>query len=233
MNIKERKLVAATLIRAAEILEATLVSARSRKWEGKIVGRGARLRWDRYGFLVEELPAKGKKKLRTKWIQSYGPYNGFQGSAFIADNIIRSQRISNRDTYSDLKTKVIEGIAAGLVEEGQEPRRWGATEQQLRDEVVHYLKVEPENMEPFNVKAKDFTLAVSWLEFGAYSPGSDLQQHDPHYTKIVSKSPAAARKLYKAMTVMPEAIRNMPYSDFTNWLKKNKVAFDYQFSQWT
>jgi len=83
------------------------------------------------------------------------------------------------------------------------------------------------------VAAEDFTLTVSWVRFSAYSPSSDFQQTDPHYTQVVAKSSAAGRKLYKMLKANPEALKSVSWARFTDWLKQNDIAYAMNFSQWS
>jgi len=100
------------------------------------------------------------------------------------------------------------------------------------EEQVYFLEVMPSDSKPFKAKGKDFEVNVQWGGFGAYSPSSDLQSHDPSYTKIVAKSKGAARKFYKILKADPDALKNIDWRGFDSWLDRNKVGYDTQFSQW-
>jgi hypothetical protein len=97
---------------------------------------------------------------------------------------------------------------------------------------VHFLQVEPTDSKPFIVEGKDFKVDVSWTDYKAYSPSSDFQQADPHYTLYTQTSAAAARKLYKILRADPEALKTIGWGAFKNWLDKNGIGCDTQFSVW-
>ena len=229
--------VIAALLAAADALEhGAKKKIKASRETGKLAGRGARLTWT-YNMKLEELPAKGLKKLRVMdfYLGGYPTDPAVKNSfAFMPRNLVSRAKIGSHDDYDSMKDKLQRAIRESLEDTIDNKhdvdyilRRYNNSEH-----TVHYLKVAPENMEPFSVRGKDFTVDLSWTEFKSYSPSSDLTLNTPHYTLLVSKSPAAARKLYQALTVMPEAIRRMSWNHFIDWLKKNGVATNYHFSQW-
>jgi hypothetical protein len=196
------------------------------RWDGKTVGKTWRLQWSKYHFVLEELPTKGKKKLRKMEMQNPGFSN--RHNAFIAFNLLQKAKIAPGDSYDKAKSKLTSVMEAAVKEAGLDKKTWFHP----REELVFYLHVEPEDVEPMDVDAKDFVIHTEWKVFGAYSPSSDLQNHDPSYTKVVSKSPGAARKLYKLLKANPAALKGVPWSKFTDWLKKKKIGYEYQHSVW-
>jgi hypothetical protein len=83
------------------------------------------------------------------------------------------------------------------------------------------------------VEGKDFKVSVSWTGYKAYDPSSDFQQASPYYTLYTQTSAAAARKLYKILKSDPDALKTLGWGAFKNWLDKNGVGCDTQFSQWS
>lgn len=207
---------------------------RTASWDGKLVGRDFRLTWDYHGYTLEELPAKGKRKLRVAKMDSGMAFNTpANKSALIPQNIFRDKQISANDSYDSIKAKLREG----LLEAAEEVIAQDAHMAFLRkfdwyENVVHFLKVTPENTEPFQAKGKDFTVSVSWTEFKAYSPDSDFEQMDPHYTMIASTAAASARKLYQALKANPTLLAGIPFAKFDEWLKAQKINYEYRHSVW-
>ena len=74
-----------------------------------------------------------------------------------------------------------------------------------KEEDVNYLQVEPVDYAPVEIKAKDeFYIKAEWTSFdvtlnNGYTD-KQLDEYafggDPHYTKLVSTSPAGARKMF-------------------------------------
>jgi hypothetical protein len=212
-------------------------------WDGKFIGKDARLTWSRAQFVLEELPQKGKKKLRRAEIQNpswnHGPH------WYIPDNILMLAKLSPSDDYQKIKAKIEDAYkeARQNIMTSTSPHdAWEKEYLEKNDWVdkikwyenqVFYLNVVPEGTEPLSIEGKDFTVKTTWTEFSSYSPGSDFQQSDPHYTKYVSKSPTAARRFYVMMKEDPNALKSVSWTGFGDWLNKNKIPYDTRFSQWT
>jgi hypothetical protein len=90
----------------------------------------------------------------------------------------------------------------------------------------------PEGIEKFTVEGKDFSMSVDWTEFKTYSPNSDFQQSDPHYSKYESKSPTAARKAYLLLKSDPNQLKSITWNDLPKWFDKNKIQYAYGGSSW-
>jgi len=209
-------------------------------WDGKLVGKDFRLTWSYYTWKIEELPAKGKRKLRVATLRTFlelSQSSGVNASGFIQENILRSQHVSASDSYDSAKDKILDGFkeaAKGVVEQtdwAKEHLKYLLDAKWSEDE-VHFLQVTPENVEPFTIKAKDFAVYVSWTEFEATSPDSDFQQSDPYYSKIVSTAAAPARKLYQTLKANPGALSGISYDKFDEWLKGQKINYKYEHSVW-
>lgn len=206
--------------------------------EGKMVGNGWRLTWNDYHFELEELPVKGKTKLRDATLNN--PYFTTKFDAWLPENILNYYgKVTPSDSYESVKEKILAAITSekaladvrAHAKPGYDPKevlsflKW-------YENLVHYLKVVPENVEPFTVKGKDFSVTVGWLEFKSYSPSSDFEQSDPHYTIIKSSAPASARKMYQMLKANPNALKSLSWDEFDDWLKANKINYKFEFSVW-
>lgn len=212
-------------------------------WEGKLVGKDFRLAWTHDQWTLEELPQKGKRKLRVATVQTNLHYNSSSTnlSGFIPENIIRSMHISTSDTYDHVKEKISQGMA-NVAEEvitkenaapGAHPKQWDFLRRiSWYERQVYFLEVTPENVDPFHVEGKDFTVSVEWTKWSAYSPDSDLQQSDPHYTRY-DGGPTSARKLYKILKEDPGALKSVTWDKFDAWLKEKKIDHKVNFSNWS
>jgi len=214
---------------ALHILEA---ATKTSAWEGKFATPHARLTWNEYSFILEELPVKGKKKLRRAEVQNPAFRDFHTYNEFLPINIVEYHtKLGKKDSYDQLKKKITESLkkAVALTEEkqGTAPKVYP-----WREDMVFYLKVTPEDVDLIDAEGEDFTVHSEWTKFGAYSPDSDLQQHDAYYIKYVSKSPAAARKLYKILKANPKALARTTWSEFGHWLTKNKIAYTSEHSTW-
>ena len=206
--------------------------------DGKMVGNGWRLTWDNFRFELEELPAKGKMKLRVSSLVN--PYSYTKFDAWLPQNVLNFYgKVTPSDSFDAVKDKIIAAITSDKAladvrrhaTPGYDPMSQ-LSRLKWDENLVHYLSVVPENVEPFTVDGKDFSVKVAWLEFKSYSPSSDFQQADPHYTIIKSSAPASARKLYQMLKANPNALRGIAWSDFDDWLKANKINYKYEFSVW-
>lgn len=206
--------------------------------DGKMVGNGWRLKWNDYQFELEELPAKGKMKLRVSTLVN--PYYYTKFDAWLPQNVLNFYgKVTPSDSFDAVKDKIIAAITSdkaladvrSKATPGYDPMSQ-LSRLKWDENLVHYLSVVPENVEPFTVEGKDFSVKVAWLEFKSYSPSSDLEQSDPHYTIIKSSAPASARKLYQMLKANPNALRGIAWSDFDDWLKANKINYKYEHSVW-
>jgi hypothetical protein len=209
-------------------------------WDGKFVGKDARLQWSRGVFFLEELPQKGKKKLRQAEIQNPSAYGYLDW--WIPGNILNFAKLSTSDDYDKIKSKLEDAYKEAGERTQNSPRdRERESWEKQKDWVeklkwyenqVFYLEVTPEGVDPFTVEGKDFTVKVEWGTFKAYSPNSDFQQMDPHYTLYEAKSAGAGRKFYKLMKADPTALKSVSWNAFSDFLTKNGIGYDTHFSQW-
>ena len=210
-------------------------------WDGKLVGEEFRFTWDVHGYKLEELPAKGKKKLRVTELSR--PLSGMQNRAadvFITENLLRRANISKNDSYDSVKKKfqgALDDACAEFHIQNPDTKHnydWidKTTQLDAYEKTVHFLQVIPEGLEPIKAEGKDFTLSSTWTEFSVASPDSDFQQADPHYTKYESKSAAPARKLYQILRADPNALKSVSWSGLPAWFQKNKVSYETNFSSW-
>ena len=209
------------------------------RWDGKFIGQNARLQWSRHYWLVEELPQKGKKKLKSAELQN--PSRDGYFDWWIPGNILMQAKLSASDGYADIKKKIraaydeaYEKTKNGKNEREKELLNLSSWVRELQwyEKEVFYLNVVPEGTEPFTAEGKDFTVKVEWREFSSYSPSSDFQQAQPYYTQYASKSPTAARKLFNMLKAEPNALKSVPWVGFGDWLRKNKIPYETHHSQW-
>ena len=208
---------------ALQLLEASV--EKDAAWDGKFVTPYARLTWSNYGFKIEELPIKGKKRLRIATLSHSDFDRGQLRPTFIVNDY---SNLNKRDTYDQIKDKILRGFEEASANVGNTPNypySW-------REELVHYLKITPENIDPLKIEALDFTVNSTWTKFKAFSPGSDFQQADPHYVVYESTSPQSARKLYRILSANPNALARVSWLEFASWLKKNKIKYETNFSVW-
>ena len=210
-------------------------------WDDKFVGKNARLQWSRATWFLEELPQKGKKKLMSATLQNP---NGVGGGLdfFLPGNILMFAKLSPSDDYADIKKKIEGAYEEAIKRTEEDTKRGGKTYLERNDWVrklkwyedpVFYLNVVPEGVDDFTAEGKDFTVKVTWTEFSSFSPDSDFQQSDPHYTKYVSKSPTAARKFYIMLKEDPNQLKSVGWESFGDWLNKQKIPYDIRFSNWS
>lgn len=213
----------------------------ARNWDDKFVGKNARLQWSRATWSLEELPQKGKKKLRAATLQNP---NGVGAGIdwFLPGNILMFAKLSPSDDYDAIKKKIEEAYKEAIERAEADTQRGGAAYLKVNDWVykikwyedqVFYLNVIPEGTDPFTVDGKDFTLNVAWTTFKVYSPNSDFQQSDPHYSLLEQKSPTAARKLFVMLKEKPDLLKNVSWNELSGWFAKNNIAAEYRGSVWT
>ena len=211
-------------------------------WEGKLVGKDWRLQWSRDEWHLEELPQKGKKKLRVGTLGNVGNRYSSHGGmdAFIPQNILRAAQVTPSDSYDHVKEKLLKASEEAASETVAKRNQAGDSQWdfltkgiQWYERLVYFTEIMPEGMEPFNAEGKDFVVKVEWTRFSAYDPDADMQATQPHYTMYESSSPAAARKLYQILREDPKALHSTSWRDFDGWLKSNKISYKVHFSQWT
>tara|TARA_B100000745_G_scaffold297343_1_gene244151 strand:+ start:1509 stop:2339 length:831 start_codon:yes stop_codon:yes gene_type:complete len=105
--------------------------------------------------------------------------------------------------------------------------------QSISTRVTHYLQVEPADYEPITIKGIGIVGTFEWTKFD-FSPTDDptanpMEGMRSFYT---SKSPAAARKLYKIIKPDPKKIEQMSENEFLDMLNKKKVAVKYVPTSW-
>jgi hypothetical protein len=205
---------------------------------GTLVGTEWRLTLSRDEWKLEELPAKGKMKLRVSDMQNPGGRGWANFDAYIPENILHHAKITSSDSYEHVKEKM-----AGVMAQAADATITKATPDQAKhmdwlrelkwyEKQVHYLTVTPEGVEPFDVEGKDFTVKVSWTDFSAYSPSSDFQQADPSYSVYNASAPTGARKMYQILKANPDALKGIGWNKFDEWMKANKIGYKIHFSQW-
>lgn len=214
------------------------------RWDGKVVGKDCRLQWTRYTWHLEELPQKGKRKLRVSEMQN--PFGLLGGGSLrasdhlIPENILQDAKPSTGDSYEAIKKK-IEGameeaadklLADPEAKSSKKDFDWVKKAIQWYENEVYFLEVIPEDVHPFKAEGKDFVVDVAWGDFKSYSPSSDLQQTEPHYALLKQKSPGAARKLYNTLKTEPNALKSVPWNDFAKWLDTKKIGYEWQHSVW-
>jgi hypothetical protein len=202
-----------------------------------------RLQWSDGAIFLEELPRKPcKKSLRSLSINTWYAVQTMHRDDYIPSNVLGCPSaeggksvlalLDRTDSYELIAT-LIRGALASL---GKRPGNADVEKIHavtVHAEERHYSKVTPEGVEQESIECRDFTLTVSWTRFSAYSPNSDFQLSDPHYTQVHETSPASARKLYKLAREKRAEVAALSWDAFTEWLRGHKVAFDYSFSQWT
>lgn len=227
-----------------DALIATVKEATESKWQNTVAGEKARIRWNDHpkgNILIEEMPVKGKKRLRRAEWSPRQLFGYDQPDAFMSENITRTMRPSPSMSYDQavqaLKNALAEAVA--YVESGKDHHR---KELHLYERTqiskapiesdVFYLEVEPSDYSPMSIQGKDFVMKVEWGEFEAFSPNSDFQQSDPHYSVKEQKSPGAARKLYKILKADPTALQSVGWYALGDWLDKNGIGYETHHSQW-
>jgi len=228
VTVMDKHKIASALIKIARTV---LKTAWGNKPEGILTTPWARLTVHRENFYLDELPVKGKTKLRKA-------YNNFAWEGdlqhghneLLAANILQDAKVSNSDTYDAIKEKLDAALAKAYAEYKQK----GGTSDvpKWHEETVHFLQVTPADAKPVKVVGKDFTLTAYWDKFKVYSPDSDFQQADPYYSGYTNKSPTAARKFYRIVKQNPDALKSIGYGGLDNWLAKNGIAIEHLHSVW-
>ncbi len=173
----------------------------------------------RFNLVITELPTPKAKLVRALKLNTY---------------------VENREE-SDVCHRILEALP--------EPERISFDETILAIDAVQKMEnfdlqpyideldakeVAPKGFEvPLILQGEDFKLTAKWDSFRAYDRGADLQSHDPCYTAIASKTPASARRLYKAAVKDPKFLAEVSFRDLRDFLRSKRYAAEYQFSQWT
>lgn len=216
----------------------------ARGFDGKFVGKDARLQWVRGEWTLEELPQKGKKKLRSATLQNPAAMGNWDW--WIPGNILMLAKLSPSDDYDKIKSKMEDAYkeAVEKTENGSnakekamlaDPSGHSDWIRKLKwyEEQVFYLNVTPEGVDPFTAEGKDFQVNVTWNTFSATSPDSDYQQAQPYWQKYTQSSPTGARKLFSILKMDPNALKNISWIEFGKWLGQQKIPYDSPSSQWT
>jgi len=211
--------------------------------EGNLVGVDCRLSWSLSGWLLEELPQKGKKKLRkAKLINPTGRGNRIRFlNLWVPDNILRSSKISPSDDYDKIKQKITSAYEEALQEaqnitdqkvrsvqdkrEVLEEAPIGLLKAEItyilgikwREDLIHHLLVTPEGTEAFTAKGMNFEVKIEWTRFRAYAHEGDYAYGEA--------SPTSARKLFSIMTSDPQALKSVSWTNLSAWLDQNKVPY--------
>lgn len=231
-----RMKIASELLKLAEALVGR---RRSASWvddlKDKVLGRDLRVRYDGRRMLAEELPQKGKKRLRVLFYEVW-PYlmstSSVNASPLIVQNLLRDigfNESMDYDRFAAEFAKAAKEAAEGIDASG-EPHYKPEHAYTLQESQVHFLKVAPEGAESFIAEASDFKVKVEWDKWQAYDPDSDFQSADPTYTKYESSSSNDARKMYRILRADPNALRNVSWFQFGDWLKHNGVNYQTHFS---
>jgi hypothetical protein len=232
--------VASRVLTAGRVAERFI--HRTAGYDGKFVGKDARLQWSRDYWYLEELPQKGKKKLRSGRLQNPTHFGRMTLDWWIPGNILQIAKLAASDDYADIKKKIEKAYeeAIARTEKADNPKERAALAEatwirtlKWDEDMVFYLNVVPEGTDPFTVEGKDFKVLTKWTGFSAYSPQSDFQQAQPYYSQIESSSPTAARKFFVMTKSNPALLKSIPYGEFGDWLRKQKIQYKNNHSQWT
>lgn len=214
--------------------------ARGFNWNEKIEAKGCRIMWaghPAHYAVVQELPGKPLKRKLRKAVFSLRGGAGIHNtipSSLLFDNVVRDAKFSKSMTFEkavDAFKKALDKAAKDEDPNLHDFQREGLKRLPSMEEVF-WLEVEPADYSPIEAKAKDFVVRSEWKEWRAYSPDSDLQNHDPSYTLKKSKSAAAARKMFKLLKADPTTLKNVSWYEFSDWLKARKIHYEIQFSVW-
>ncbi len=219
---------------ASDVLKVAKDMVAYVNFENEIEGDKMRFMYDDFAsFRLEELPAKGKKRLRT----CEGSVNGHLNISDLLNmsNLMRFAKIKKSMSYDQAKKaidKAVDELYELVNEDVGRELEYRTLFNGPYEKSVHFLQIEPKDTKPFTADGKDFTVSLSWTKFHARDSDDDMGGHDPSYTDYVSKSAAAGRKMYKIMSADPKALSSVKISDFSDWLRKNGVAYDLHFSVW-
>lgn len=205
------------------------VASSFKDMENVLIGKGVRVSWGGSGWrdssmYIEELPAKGKKRVRRTDIGT--GYAALDNDDFLMLNLVQHAKIGKGMDY-DAVLAAMKGVVQGVeaTTKGKSDLFWYETE-------VNPMNVEPEDYEPIKVMGKDFGMTAKWTSFEAYSPSSDLAQMDPHYSIIKASSPTAARKLFKMAKADPELLKEISWFVLDDWMKGSGIQIKHESSVW-
>jgi hypothetical protein len=223
----------------ARIVESAQQFIGADHWDGEIEGPNMRFQWqdqrERH-YRLTEMPSPGKRRLRIK-SGGFAPWLGVAQKSYygylLMANVAR--HIHSSMTYEQAAAEIDRRIKELVDEsnsESDDPKPLKDLASGPWETTVFYLEVEPPDTKPFVVEGKDFKMEVSWGAFKVYSPNSDFQQADPHYTRYGERSPTGARKLYKILKANPDALRLVGWDGLGSWFDRMGVPYDTHFSQW-
>jgi hypothetical protein len=218
----------------------------------RVLGNRLRARWDdQHNFIMlEELPGKPHKVKLGLAIYTDNMEHKRNASLFLPTNIARRPHpITSGMSFDQALDALEKNYQAAIdlwIDEAEKELAETPGDVSSYERVitgthwltpidlyeVHYLKVTPASTDPIEVSGKDFAGTVGWTEFSFYSPSSDFSQPDPYYIEYGAKSPAAARRLYQLLKAKPGALGNVTWSQFSTWLRQNKVAYESHHSVW-
>lgn len=216
----------------------------------KLVAEGPHMRlWNaRDTFVLEEMPGKPVKR-SVRWLRKDlgAALNLTQGggerdpqksgairsaaNGFIPDNILLDAKITKNMTF-DQALDALKGAVQIAIDKMAvvypSIKKWGL--ENWRPDTRSFLEVVPTDTTPIKVKVGSFEGTAGWSRFGfrSYAGGRGPQDHDPTYTDYDSKSPGAARKLYKLLKANPNVLSGV--KDLRDFLTKNKIGFETHFS---
>lgn len=188
---------------------------------------------------IEELSVKGKKELRIATCDTGSMRGRWNNTYFfmIFENVWHLADVQESDDYAMCKMKLETALGLSkmrLINEFGDhpfpPTEINVTFNEKKFPAAHVAPLGYERT--IQYEGADFSLECSWDRFKAYSPGSDLQNHDPSYSAIVHKTSASARKLCKLLKSKAEPLKNVKFSDLDAWLRENKIAYEWIFSVW-
>jgi len=198
--------------------------AHALKQEQKLETPTARLTWNDHTWTLEELPQKGKKRLRVAELPN--PLQNLRHNQdymqfWLPINVIMYAGLSKTDTYDKIKNKLEKSYDD--TKESMKKRLGklpflGPTD--WSEKSIQAAKIKPTGTEPIKIKGKDFNMTSTWTEFSArdnYSYGNS------GWTK--SKTPGGARKLYKILRNSPHIFDNMTNVEMWNWLRDRRIGF--------
>jgi len=206
--------------------------------EEVVVGLNVRITWEKSKqrrLIIQELPSKGKRLLRR--ITYYPLSMDLDEPLLYPMYLNHDAKFRSNMTYDIAVNSFFSALEKAknfLLERGAlDLNIWKNYEKKsLHYDNIPYLEVEPADYTPITVKGKDFTLKSEWDKFSQSTNYSDAGEMDPSYSGLVSKTKASARKLFKILKANPDALRNLTYEDFLQWLNANRIAYDTYSSSW-
>ena len=110
--------------------------------------------------------------------------------------------------------------------------QWDGGQAHFRESEVYYLEVEPKDYKPVVFAGKNFGGQSEWTEFKFWADRDDHDYSEGAGASYSSKSPGAARKLFKILKADPDAVKRMDLKAFQALLEKSKVGYRYNPSVW-